>query len=1008
MCKVKSILLLTLLAISPAFCANIIWVDEGAGGFDEWKTFLEGNGHTVTNMTGMDTLDPGKIDAMNASDLVIVSRDTNSGGYDDAPEPTQWNGLTVPLIQTSSYLIRSSRWLWVNSTGNPAMSDTDNMLIVESHPIFKGVGSAGDEIALFAGSSNITDSTDGGNGQVLGTHTDGRLWIVYWEAEVEFYSGAGQSGAAPRMWFGAAGNEDSGLKGGMNLTEDGQKVFLNAIAFLTGGILGPVATDPSPAVEAVDVYRKSILSWEPGEFAVTHDVYLGTSFADVNDADRANDMGVLAAQGQSDTSLDVGALYFDHTYYWRVDEVNGAPDNTVFKGEIWNFTVEPEGVVIENVTASASGANDEMGPEKTVDGSGLDALGQHDATPQNMWLAGGDNPWIQFDFDKAYKLHAMKVWHSNQPIEAFIGFGVKDLTIEYSVDGATWMPLDGVVTLDKAPGLDSYTGNAPIALGGITAQSIKLTVVSAQGLTGQSGLAEVQFTAIPVLASAPQPADGAVTDTVDVELSWRSGREAVSHEVRLGTDAANLPLLDTTTDAAAATDALDYDTTYAWSVTEVNEAADPTSHAGGVWTFTTPEFGVVDDFESYSGKEGEEVFLTWWDGFGGDASLGGSTTGHFDAPFVETTNVNPGTGGGQALPLYVDNDGGFFDIDGKASAPNFSETLREFSPSQDWTANNIKSLSIMFSGSDGLTGQLYCKIGSTKILYDGDAANLGAPAWQAWNIDLSTVGGNLSSVRELAIGVEGGTSGILFIDDIRLYPKLGELVVPAEPDNANLLAYYTFEGNANDSSGNGLDGAVNFGQIVGPGKLGAGSALYVQQTGYADLGNPAALDFSTGDWTVTGWYKTAMVGTGDANKGTVYAKGGDSGGGHRIALIMSESTEGAVTLVVDDNATKVLAHSASITNDDAWHFVAGQRAGQEIHIYIDGQLEASSTLPDGYDLSGTAQHNAYIGAVTNNGDSSLYKLFNGFIDEVQVHGSALSAGEILWLAGNTQPVHKPF
>ncbi len=88
----------------------------------------------------------------------------------------------------------------------------------------------------------------------------------------------------------------------------------------------------------------------------------------------------------------------------------------------------------------------------------------------------------------------------------------------------------------------------------------------------------------------------------------------------------------------------------------------------------------------------------------------------------------------------------------------------------DWTASGVKTLSLMFAGSPGLIGQLYCKIGDTKLLYDGDATNLGDSAWQAWTIDLSTVGGNLKSVTELAIGVEGGGSGILYIDDIHLNP----------------------------------------------------------------------------------------------------------------------------------------------------------------------------------------------------------------------------------------------
>ncbi len=171
MCRrVTNLLILAIVLCSATTlpAAHIIFVNEGAAGdFESWQTILEGAGHTAENMTGMNNLDQGKIDAMNAADLVIVSRDTNSGGYDDGEELAQWNGLTVPLMQCSSYLVRSNRWRWVDNTGNPGAGAADQLLIVENHSIFKGLGSAGDSINIFDADGNLTDATDGGNGQIL-------------------------------------------------------------------------------------------------------------------------------------------------------------------------------------------------------------------------------------------------------------------------------------------------------------------------------------------------------------------------------------------------------------------------------------------------------------------------------------------------------------------------------------------------------------------------------------------------------------------------------------------------------------------------------------------------------------------------------------------------------------------------------------------------------------------------------------------------------------------------
>ena len=108
-----------------------------------------------------------------------------------------------------------------------------------------------------------------------------------------------------------------------------------------------------------------------------------------------------------------------------------------------------------------------------------------------------------------------------------------------------------------------------------------------------------------------------------------------------------------------------------------------------------------------------------------------------------------------------------------------------------------------------------------------------------------------------------------------------------------------------------------------------------------------------------------MTGTADADKGTIVGKGGDNTGGKRYGLITGEVTSGVVTLVTDDDVTKYLVDSKSVTNNDQWHFVVGQREGTALQIYIDGQLENTVTIPAAYDLSGTSQHNAYVGAMTH-------------------------------------------
>ncbi|MHC4487073.1 MAG: LamG domain-containing protein [Planctomycetota bacterium] len=160
------------------------------------------------------------------------------------------------------------------------------------------------------------------------------------------------------------------------------------------GIPPGAASNPNPENEEIDVPREVVLSWTPGEFAPPvngHKVYLSENFNDVNDS-----IGGVAQDANSyapPQRLDLGTIY-----YWRVDEVNGPPDNTVFKSEVWSFTTELLAYPVENVSVTASSANQAgMGPEKTIDGSGLDANDLHSNEETDMWLSGAEplGAWIE-------------------------------------------------------------------------------------------------------------------------------------------------------------------------------------------------------------------------------------------------------------------------------------------------------------------------------------------------------------------------------------------------------------------------------------------------------------------------------------------------------------------------------------------------------------------------------------------------------------------------------------
>ncbi len=536
------------------------------------------------------------------------------------------------------------------------------------------------------------------------------------------------------------------------------------------------ATKPSPAVGAEDVPRDVVLSWQPGDFAATtngHKVYFGQSFNDANDA-----TGATVQDANSYTPPQ--RLDFGTTYYWRVDEVNAPPTSHIeFKGEVWQFTTEPFAYPVENITATASSTYQaDAAPENTINGSGLDADDLHSAEPADMWLSG-DEPngaWIEFELDKVHKLHEMWVWNSNGMMEAFLGFGLKDVIIEYSTNGTDYMTLGTTHEFARAPGAAGYAHNT-IDFEGAAAKFVRLTANSNWGgVLDQYGLSEVRFFYIPVYAREPSPNSGTTDVALDVTLGFRAGREAAEHNVYLSSDEqavidGNAPVT-TVTENSYGPLSLDLGTTYYWKINEVNEAETTTTWQGDIWNFTTPEYFIVDGFEDYNDYPPDEIWSTWVDGYGVPAN--GATVG-YPAPdflagenYVETAIVH---GGSQSMPFFYSNTG----------TALLSEGERTFAVPQNWTEAGVQTLVLYFHGTVGNTGQLYVKVNGSKVVYDGDAADIAKLRWNQWNIDLASLGVNLQSVTTLAIGIDGsGASGTLYLDDIRLYRMAPEIIVPSE------------------------------------------------------------------------------------------------------------------------------------------------------------------------------------------------------------------------------------
>ena len=361
------------------------------------------------------------------------------------------------------------------------------------------------------------------------------------------------------------------------------------------------ASGSSPADKATDVPHDVTLSWTPGQYvgalSPKHKIYFSDDFNNVN-------TGVGGVTQDPNYYPTIGALNlgFSKTYYWRVDEANSTTGWD--RGNIWQFTVEPASYQLPGssiISATASSIDQAgMEPNRTINGSGLTG-DLHSTLATAMWLSG-DSPggaWIQYAFDRVYKLHEMWVWNYNgESLNALLG--LKSVTISYSTNGTNWTQLGGMTEFAIAPGSANYAHNTTINFGGVAAKYVKITANSnhSNGAFNKYGLSEIRFFHIPVRPGEPNPASGATGVGLDnIVLSWRAGREAVSHKVYFSSNSSAVisgtALVGTVSDNSYNLGPLELGRTYYWKIDEVNEAATPTTWQGDIWRFTTRDNFVV-------------------------------------------------------------------------------------------------------------------------------------------------------------------------------------------------------------------------------------------------------------------------------------------------------------------------------------------------------------------------------------------------------------------------------
>ncbi|MHC4310266.1 MAG: hypothetical protein ACYSSN_10000, partial [Planctomycetota bacterium] len=260
------------------------------------------------------------------------------------------------------------------------------------------------------------------------------------------------------------------------------------------------------------------ISWRPGAFAVSHDVYFSDNLDDVQAGAESTFLG-----NQTETYFVVGftgvpfveGLIPGTTYYWRVDDVE-ADGVTKYEGDVWSFSIAPKTAYFPDPADSAESVN---------------------LNVELSWTPGFDA-----------KLHTVYFGDNFDDVSNATG-GLPQGSISNYNPGLLELARTYYWRVDEFDGIDTHKGDVWSFI--------------TQGAVG-----------------SPEPANGAVDVKHTPILTWTPGIYADSHEIYFGTDKEAVKKADTSSpeykgngnlgSESYDTGKLSLNTTYFWRIDEFN------------------------------------------------------------------------------------------------------------------------------------------------------------------------------------------------------------------------------------------------------------------------------------------------------------------------------------------------------------------------------------------------------------------------------------------------------
>jgi|GEM_PF-464291 len=522
---------------------------------------------------------------------------------------------------------------------------------------------------------------------------------------------------------------------------DGTTVYTGTVWSFT--ISAKRASTPAPASGAILVDPNVTLSWVAGSGAVSRDVYLGTDSANLPRVSKA----------QTATTYTPSPLAYDTTYYWRVDEFDGASTAT---GEVWHFKTTPNIQVTDpNLVGWWNFDRDEVGIALDWSGHGnhgilrgdpnrvtgynlgavaFDGINDMVEVPQVIvndltlmaWIkagvAGPDGTTAREGSGLLWSDQAgggdhftVAVLGKKLAFETGGGGGMSNTTSRQDVVTGDWIHV--AVTRTESTrecdifvdgGLDTSSvhvdnrvgANPRIEIGGNPLDSryfkgIIDEVKAYNRVLSQEELVQAMRANL-LLAWNPKPFNGEAVDIRNtLQLKWSAGDGAAKHDVYFGTDPKTGGFLRgrLTVTTYSPPDKLQWAKTCYWRVDEVSATGTVTK--GRVWSFSVADYLIVDDFETYD-DVCNRIFFAWMDGLGYSASTD-CTLPASNGNGTGSTVGNVSAPFAERTIVHSGRQSMPFGFDNTKS-PFYSEAVRDWSAAQTWTAGGVNTLRLYLRG----------------------------------------------------------------------------------------------------------------------------------------------------------------------------------------------------------------------------------------------------------------------------------------------------------------------